>query len=639
MIKGKLSRDYFIFSAVVVAAVLFILSYMYYSFSSTQEHEKVRALTMQASQIERNLTEIFDYTNRVSVFMGKQIAEHGADDLKFIYHTFKTAVLGNNETKGLFSWSLYDWVDSNNLQLVNSKVGVNSNPPNMSHRDYTKLSPKNPWTLQMSKAAIGNPSGKWVIPAGTGVTDSKGKYLGAIIVGFNIEELQKTLEKTSSGGKVSFLILDNDFNIVVQSIDNKVRPDSSYYRDEFVDKEYFDSNEGKVSIEDRYGKILYGHYKKMDGYPYIILTGFNHEIISQEFQNKFIPSALQVAIFGICVLFLLHIYRKNIIEPISSLSQAADRISRGEKVKVPRSKVVETSTLSKQLINVMRYMNREKQHKKQLAKAKEEAEQAILIARESKAAKEEFLSKLRHELKTPLTTILGYSEVIMRQEFGKVPEKYRDIAENIFKGAYQMGTMMTSVLNKSEINTSKVLKECIALHKDRAYTNKVSYSSEIPEELPYIAVDEIRFRQIIVGVIHHSLILTPQNESVQISAKVKLDENAEPAELIFKVRDTGFGGNENFRKGLLDEAGPQGISRNTDGTDLTLDSIHSLLALHKGKMKITSNDESKKGSLFTICLPYSDKEDEISPEVATISNPDEKKNNKNSGNVIKFPGK
>ncbi|MDB2415506.1 cache domain-containing protein, partial [Rickettsiales bacterium] len=250
---------------------------------TSQQKSNKHILSLEAKRIEKNLEEAFDYTNRISVYMGKQIAEHGSNDLQYILNLFRKTSGTQYKAQNLFSWSLFDWVAPNNLQLVNSKNGISKSPPDMSHREYTWKSPKHPWTLQVSKPAVGNPSGKWVIPAGTGIVDKDNNYLGAIVVGFNIIELTERVKNNLSEKQVSFIILDNEYRIVMQSTDNDINPASDYYKELFSSNSPFEENSGTISVNSKYNHIDYQHYRKIKGYPYTVLTGFNRQIIDKEF--------------------------------------------------------------------------------------------------------------------------------------------------------------------------------------------------------------------------------------------------------------------------------------------------------------------------------------------------------------------
>lgn len=171
-------KNYFIFIlATIFLGAITAIILIFLALKSNNE-SRIELSLKEAINIEKTISESFGYCNKINSYIGKQIAQHGANDLQFILKTFRQADEMKNRNSQLLSWSSSDFVAPNNLQLVNSKIGIRKDPPNMSERQYCTRSKEKPWSLQVSFPVFGNPSESWVIPAGTGITDDKGKYLG-----------------------------------------------------------------------------------------------------------------------------------------------------------------------------------------------------------------------------------------------------------------------------------------------------------------------------------------------------------------------------------------------------------------------------------------------------------------------------
>ncbi|MDB2414936.1 ATP-binding protein, partial [Rickettsiales bacterium] len=547
-------------------------------------------------------TDSIQYIENYAEFIGQRIADHGSKDLKYIASLLGGHHNSQPNSQNLFISTLFDWVNPKKEMWVSSSKGVFDKPIDMSHRDYLNRTPKYPWTLQIQDPAKGIPSGQWIIPGGMGITNSKGEYLGAVTLGFAIDGLAKKINSALGNNDLQFVILNNDLKYIGGTSGGRETDDAFFFIRYFENKnEILNNNANFFKKPIEFSGAKFYHYYKTSKYGFIILSGYDESLPLSIFNNVLLPRLMEFAVLGSIALLLLFIVRQRLIKPLIALSHATDSISRGEKVKkLPRSQIREIRNLSTKLIGVMRHMNKEKRHKQQLSDAKEEVEKAVAIARESKAAKEAFVKKIRHELRQPLNLILGYSEAMMREEFGKLSDKYRQVAEDIFTSGHQVGSLMTSVLNRKYIKTTNVINECIAVYKDHAYCNGIEYSSEIPETLPDIFVDEIRFRQIIVGTIYHSLSLTPESETVKITAKASFDEDNKPKNLVINVKDTGFGGSEEFRIGAVD----RNVTRasDSDETKITIADIRTLLTLHKGDLNIESSQNN--GTMFTITIPY-----------------------------------
>ena len=199
---GIVSASITLFSFIISIYIICLEINKYYFIKKQYKFDAEREFNV----ISKTLEYTFEYTNYINSNIGHQIALHGADDFAFIHKLLSNPSHNHYNDMLYFSWSLFDWVDNQNLQRVNSQVGIRNPASNMSSREYTQLSPKHPWTLQFAKPTIGNPSKKFVIPAGTGITNSDGKYLGVIVVGFSVDDLIKQIQQFTNNPKLGFIL-------------------------------------------------------------------------------------------------------------------------------------------------------------------------------------------------------------------------------------------------------------------------------------------------------------------------------------------------------------------------------------------------------------------------------------------------
>jgi len=583
-----------------ISGISLIFSYLVYK---SYLDKKIESLPDEASKIDYIFTDSIQYIENYGQFIGHRIALHGADDLPFIASLIGEPANAKPNPENLFITTLFDWVNPQKQMVVSSDRGVFKQSIDMSYREYLNQTPKNPWTLQLQDPAVGVPSGQWIIPGGIGITDANGKYLGALTLGLAIDGLAKKINSALMGGNIEFIILTKDFSYVGGNLGGNKEDDKYFFVRNLKGKgNIFSENSGTIRQPIVFNSNIFSYYQKSSKYGFIVLTGYNKRLPVEIFNQILLPRLLEFSVIGTIILFLLFILRRNIMDPLVELSSAVDSITKGQQVKkLPRSSVLEIRNLTRQIINVMRYMNREKRHKQQIYAARIEAEKAVAIAREAKFAKEEFSRKLRNELKSPLNIIIDNAEKIIDETYGHINPKYIKSAEEIYKSGYQIGTLMTNVLNLKKVDAKKILKECISVHKDRLYFNKIRYVENIENNIPEICVDEVRFKQIIIGILYQALLFTPENASINVKACVKRISQM-PKSLVIIISDTGYGFDEEFRNETIFKKMPKGIDRNSDGTDLTIDEIRSLLSLHKGTLEITSI--INQGTIFTINIPF-----------------------------------
>jgi len=586
-----LSKDYFLFASIIIVVVLSTFSFISFAIYNAQTNSQNTTLEIEAKRIDRIIAEAFDYTNRISVYMGTQIAEHGSEDLDFILNLYKKTSGSQYKPSKFFSWTLFDWVDHNNLQLINSRNGIAENPPDMSHRKYSTECRKHPWKLIVSRPAIGNPSGQWVIPAGTGVVDKKGNYLGAVVVGFNIPKLNERIMEVVSTSNISYTILDDEFNIVIQSVDNSLNPNSDYYVQKAEQFKSLDNKDGELKQQIKHKNITYTHYHKMDDYPYLILTGYNNHLTKKQLVSDIMPRFVELVGIGAFFLILLFLFRIYIVAPITELSNAADKIARGETVKrVPRTPTYETTNLAKQLIYLQSYIKRIQRIDKKLFKAKQEAERA-------NKAKSDFLANMSHELRTPLNAIIGYSEIIKTQMFGKVGnEKYTEYAKDIYESGIHLLDLINDILDISKAEAGKfeiqeetvdiceTTQECLKLISEQALQKNIPIKTTIQEDPILIHADKLRIKQIIINILSNAVKFSDEGQEIQVNV---WEKNG----IMISVKDNGIGISKTDIPKILEKFGhvKNSMSRQSEGTGLGLWLTKMLIEAHNGTLEIKSN--------------------------------------------------
>lgn len=677
--KTRPISDYSIFALItfliVIAFCFFTALYISFSYK-TGLNSKV---TDDSIRIDRTISEVYDVTNKLLSHIGRQIAEHGSNDLEYIHKLFIQNGSTSSNEGGLFSWSMYDWVDSKNLQLVNSRKGVRQEPPDMSIRDYTKTSPLHPWTLQVSIPAVGNPSGLWVIPAGTGVVDKYGKYLGAIVVGFSVAELTTKIEQALKYS-TSFIVIDDKRNIVYQSADSPLKLDSDFFKlnQQFdvlsnSDKGYFSDT---ISLN---GDIELVHFQKMTSYPYTIITGYNNALVSKEVNTLILPRITELGGMGLIALTLLYLFRQRMVKPLEQLSDAALAIAKGNRnVRIPRIKSYEMFILAKVLQKTKSYKRRDKQVKKTLEKAnkqlqdqnetlnhysknlkdtnqqleetKSKLEKALQLIHDSEREREEFLGDMHRALNIPISAIKNGTSLIKSERLGVINrENYALIFDALYDASKQLESLTTEFLNPTQIDISEVLKRCVTLQRRYAIEKGVDIKLVVSRKLPEIWGDRLRIRQIILSTIYHSLLYIPDHDGKSISISAKLEGNSEQSEqwLVIEIKDNGFGVDEITRNTFWSKHfnGSDSYNRDPNMMNLDIKSLRHLVQLHYGTFDITV--QGKKGTTFTIRIPYLTRE-ELEMPIEMREQYDKKAiefNNliqeklDSSQNIIKFPNK
>lgn len=611
----SLSRDYFFFATAIAVAVVLLSAGFSISIYFSEQNYKKQRLNEQSAQIERIVLENFDYIERMSNVLGKRIAEQNDADPEFIANLYRNTTLPDVDQKNAFSWSLFDWVNHNNLQLVNTRLGVvRFRPEDMSLRSYTKKCRTHPWVLQISKPAMGYPSSQWVIPVALGVTNDRGEYMGAVVSGVNVGKLTRQIGQILQDN-VSFTIIGEDMgkdaDVVLHS-DNVLVPgekDRKELVSKFTAAQKKLTKEGKLSKEITFGDTSFVVQKRFERYPYHVLMGYNRSVAWQDFLNILFPRLLEFTGMGVFCFVLLMFFRRKIIVPIKRLSDSADKMSQGKAgTDVSRCGIYELDVLAWQLDQVGQYVAELQRVREELAIKSEAAEAA-------NRAKSEFLACVSHELRTPLNAVIAFAEIVKTEMFGQLGnKKYREYVDDIHRSGTHLLKIINDILDvsraeagkiilrKKRLSILRVIEMCLAEVAVNAAEGGVSIEVALDKHLPCIVSDESRLKQIITNLLSNAVKFTPVGGRASISAKATMREG-KVTDYYIMIQDTGIGMKEEDIPRATEKFGQldAGLNRKFEGIGLGLPLTKKLIEIHNGQLII--NSTVNKGTIVTVHFP------------------------------------
>jgi len=220
----------------------------------------------------------------------------------------------------------------------------------------------------------------------------------------------------------------------------------------------------------------------------------------------------------------------------------------------------------------------------------------------------DFVANVTHEIKTPLTAILGYVETLQE---GAIED--RDTAKKflstISRHAERLNRLVEDLLTISNtelgeihfsfesVALSGIAQSVLHMIRQKAGEKNIRIASAIPEDLPLIRADRDRLSQILINVLDNAVKFTPEGGSVSLSAAP-----ADGNEVVVKIADTGIGipRDEIPRLGERFYRVDKTRSRELGGTGLGLSIVKHLVTAHKGRMEI----ESQLGRGTTVSLYF-----------------------------------
>lgn len=600
-------KDYFfIFSVFLLITLTLLACWTTYTLYQATQLGREQQFIAQSNRLSRELTASFDYVTHIVKFLGEKVREDDARNLPRIATLLGGDFIDSEVARRQFSWAMFDWDTPDLFMRVSTRQGILKEPKSVAHRYYAQMAEKEPWVLHFDGADIGISSGQWVIPAGMGVTNKKGKFLGIISLGFNIANLTSNLEASIGASGLSFIVLNRNYQPVFQSADNIVQS-PSFYKTPFALKGPLPAHrEGFLPYPSDYGNIRYMYFQQMDHYPFIILMGYNTLSAGKELQEKLLPILTGILVFAFVSLGLILTLRHIVIRPIVMLSKTADQLAAGKDPGTFKfSHLYEIKNLSYHLLRVKRVLKREQRTHKKLAGLME------IIAAADKE-KENFRSEIYAALRTPLAVLFHGTEITRRELLGPLNIKtYHHYLEAMHDAAKELKTFTSDVLYPTLMEIKPALDRCITLRQKMALEGQVTLQMDCPASLPPITVDPLRFRQVILSTLYYSLHNTFAKGRVVLEAAVDTLEQQKKFLRII-IRDNGAGLPEKERRYYVDSNHPKrpyDVPDTIHETQLGLSLIRHVVTLHQGSFSMDAH--IGKGTIFTIVFPY---KEETSPK-------------------------
>ncbi|MBU0662321.1 HAMP domain-containing histidine kinase, partial [Candidatus Micrarchaeota archaeon] len=223
--------------------------------------------------------------------------------------------------------------------------------------------------------------------------------------------------------------------------------------------------------------------------------------------------------------------------------------------------------------------------------------------------RQEFINTVVHELKTPLTPVRGYLEMLLGEDLGELNPKQKDALEVISRSINLSKNLIEDLsgLSKAEAVKSKVTKKRTDLldiinfvakeMKSFALEKKITLVAELPKSLPVVNADRGQMEQLLTNLIHNAIKFTPEQGFVGVSA-ARQGKN-----IVVSIRDTGIGISKADQKKLFTKFFRAKSARDEGegGTGLGLSICKRIIEVHNGKIGVKST--LGRGTTFTFTIP------------------------------------
>ncbi|HEC71986.1 MAG TPA: PAS domain S-box protein, partial [Thermoplasmatales archaeon] len=227
--------------------------------------------------------------------------------------------------------------------------------------------------------------------------------------------------------------------------------------------------------------------------------------------------------------------------------------------------------------------------------------------KKSERLKTEFMNIAAHELKSPVTPIKGYLELIIADK--EATEKIKNWAKISLRNSERLLRLVNDILDVSRLDTDtmrfemvklnpvEILKEIVEDMRPAVEKKNLKFITKIPDDLPNIMGDRHRLSQVLKNLIGNALKFT-DNGHISITAKKEKDH------ILIAIEDTGIGISKDEIKKIFTKfyQAYSGDDRKNEGVGLGLFICREIIKKHNGE--IWAESELGKGSTFFIKLPY-----------------------------------
>ncbi|MDE3015738.1 MAG: PAS domain-containing sensor histidine kinase [Pseudomonadota bacterium] len=239
-----------------------------------------------------------------------------------------------------------------------------------------------------------------------------------------------------------------------------------------------------------------------------------------------------------------------------------------------------------------------------LQKAKLEAELAL-------RTRSEFLASMSHELRTPLNAVIGFSQIIESQMFGKIDNpQYLDYIQHIQESGYDLLTKIEDLLDiasidagrvqiaREEVLASDLLRHVVEAQIHHANTAKATLKAEAPENDVLLFIDRRKLQHVLVHLTANAIRFSHEGAGVAVAAAA-----SEKGEITLSVRDAGCGMSEERLSGITSALDQEHCwtSDSSRSIGLGLALTREFVALHGGSVRVQSREG--EGTTVEITLP------------------------------------
>ncbi len=208
--------------------------------------------------------------------------------------------------------------------------------------------------------------------------------------------------------------------------------------------------------------------------------------------------------------------------------------------------------------------------------------------------RDEFVHHVSYELRSPLTNIIGFTQLLGDETVGALNPRQRDYAEHIMRSSAALLAILNDILDLASIDTGslEITPEIVDIRstieaamrglEDRLAESSLTVVIDAPDDIGTFVADGKRVRQILFNLLSNAVGFSSPGQTIRVSARKR------GGEVIFDVKDQGRGIPPEIKARIFERFESHTLGTRHRGVGLGLSIVRSFVELHGGRIELSS---------------------------------------------------
>ncbi|HEC92273.1 MAG TPA: hybrid sensor histidine kinase/response regulator [Candidatus Atribacteria bacterium] len=295
--------------------------------------------------------------------------------------------------------------------------------------------------------------------------------------------------------------------------------------------------------------------------------------------------------------------RQSLLDAQNALERKVE-----ERTKELNEKVVKLEKSEAAALNLMEDLQ---ETLKKLEKSHRTIELKNIQLKKLDKIKSDFLNITSHELRTPMSAIKGYAQMLLKGVLGEVTDEQKKALEVVVRSTDRLDRLIQDILDVSRLESGtmkfipkqtdvkKMVMETVEVMQSSANSKDIKINVEVEDNIPKLVIDQERIQQVIINLLNNAIKFSQGKSVINVRVKKQKDE------VLFEVQDFGKGIPKNKQKKIFDTfyQVDSGMDRKFGGAGLGLAICRGIVLSHGGKIWVESTGIPEEGSTFRFTLP------------------------------------